>query len=69
MYYWKEETSVHTNFKTADYVTGIQPVPTELHLNTPAGCAGQLETSSKALLRTRKTTAVVVTIIIINCII
>lgn len=63
MYYWKEETSVHTNFETADYVTGIfSPVPTELHLNIPAGCAGQLETSSKTLARTRKTIIIIIII-------
>lgn len=56
---------MHTNFETADYVTGIcSPVPTELHLNTPAGCAGQLESSSNTLLHTRKTIAVVIIIIL-----
>lgn len=56
---------MHANFETADDVTGIfSPVPTELHLNTPAGRAGKLEASSKTLLHTRKTIVFVVIIIL-----
>lgn len=57
---------MHSNLERADYVTGIfSPVPTDLHLNIPAGCAGQLETSSKTLLHTRNPTAVIVTVVVI----
>lgn len=40
----KKWTSVHTISKTADDVTSIfSTEPTELHLNSPACCTGQLE--------------------------